>query len=227
MKPLLLSLFLFSQLLAGPPMLSNDPFVPDVGQFEINLGAHMEEGNERIIAAPILDVNYGLIQNVQITVAGAYLQDDSRRGFDAFEVGIKWMFYSNDLFAIALNPVYLSYPVKTVFNEGESYKLSVPMSFRFNEHWSWIVDFDYIYPREERDHLELGTYVQYTQGNHNFYGEYFVEQSKYHDALFSLVNFGYLWQFHNHVAFMFSAGQEIRAEEKEANIIYSGLQVTF
>ena len=220
-------LFFSIQLIAGPPTLSNDPFIPDVGQFEINLGAHIEQGRERVIAAPIIDANYGVFKNVQITGVLAYATDGDQRGFDAFEFSVKWKFYDDNFFAIALNPVYFSYPVSTVFNEGEVYKLSVPMSFVFSENWSWLIDLSYIYPREERDHFELGTYLQYTQGTQNVYLEYFAEESKYHDAIFSLLNVGYLWQFHDYVAWMVSVGREIRAEEKEATIAYSALQFTF
>ena len=208
-------------------MLSDDPFVPDEGQFEINFAAASEHRDATVITAPILDLNYGLIKDVQITFATGYISTQDQKGWDAFELAFKYNFYSNDFFAIAINPKYISYPVETIFNEGSIYELSVPMSLQLSEDWSWIISLAYIYPNGHDDHLELGSYLQYHYHTQNFYAEVFTEGSKSYDDLFTLVNLGYLYQFQENLAFMLSVGREIRAQEKKATIAYGGLQLLF
>ena len=213
--------------LAGPPMLTDDPFVPNVGQFEVNFSAAMQESDHRVITAPIVDLNYGVMENVELTAAMGYIVSDERNDWDALELAFKWMFYGGDFFSIALSPKYLNYPVKTIFNEGQILEVNFPMNFQFSETWSLVLSPNYVYRTSEEQHPELGTYLQYSGGNHNFYVEFFMEESKDYDATFMLVNFGYLWQFHDNVAFMLSLGRELKAEEQEATIAYSGLQLLF
>ena len=208
-------------------MLSNDPFVPNVGQFEINIAGFAESRDTTIIAAPIIDANYGVMQDLQVTFVTAYLLSEEGQGFDAFEVSFKWLFYNDDFFSIAINRIYFSYPVATVFNEGDVYKLSVPTYFKVSKSLGLFVDLAYIHPLEEPHHFELGSYLQYSANNHNFYGELFIEESKNHDRLFVLVNFGYLYQLNNNIAFMASIGRELKAEEKNAVISYGGVQFLF
>ena len=220
-------ILLYSGLYAGPPMLTNDPFVPDVNQFEINTIAVSEHRDTTIFTAPVFDLNYGVVKDVQVTLATGYISSDVQSGFDAFEVSTKWKFYSNETFAIALSPIYISYPLETVLNEGEVFKVSAPMSLTLTETLLWILSLDYIMPFEDDNHLEVGTYLQYTLEQHNFYAEVFSEESKTHDALFTLLNFGYLYQLDNNWAVMFSAGREIKAEEEEATIGFVGIQLVY
>ena len=214
-------------LIAGPPMLSDDPFVPKKGSFEFNFAATFEDGNEKILTAPIVDTNYALSDTLQLTLATGYIESHHKSDWDAYEISMKWNFYQNDFFAIALTPIYRDYPVHTVFNEGKSYKVGFPMAFRFTKGWSLVVTPNYVFLNTQDNHLELGSYLKYSYRQHDFFAEVFTESAKEYHALFTLVNFGYMWQFHEHVGFMLSLGREIRAEEKEATIAYSGLQLTF
>ena len=226
-EKLLVLLLWSSALLAGPPMLTEDPFVPNKGQFEVNVAAFIEDRENPVLTAPIIDVNYGIIENVQLTLVAGYISTENERGWDAFEFAFKWNFYNGDFFSIAANPKYRDYPVETIFNEGETYEVALPMNFQFNTRWSLVFTPSYIYHALDDKHLELGAYMQYSLKQQNFYAELFTEESKEHDAIFSIVNLGYFWQFHNNVALLFSLGREIRVEEKEATIGFSGLQFLF
>ena len=208
-------------------MLSQDPFVPALNQFEINVAAAIEETGDTREIASILDINYGLLNNVQLTIEGAYVDAETQDDFDAMELALKWNFYQNDFFAIAVNPRYLSYPIRSVFDEGEVLELSLPMSFALNDALNWVVDILYVKPKDGSEHMELGTYLQYTQTNHNYYLELYMEESEADDEIYSLLNLGYLYQFHNNIAFMISIGRETHAEDQKSTIAYSGLQFVF
>jgi len=208
-------------------MLTNDPSVPDVNQFEVNILSRSEYRDIMILTAPVLDLNYGVVKDVQVTLATGYISSNVQKGFDAFEVSSKWKFYSNETFAIAISPIYISYPVETVFNEGEVFTVSIPMSLALTDTLLWILSLDYIMPLEDDNHFEVGTYLQYTLERHNFYTELFLEESKIHNSLFTLLNFGYLYQLDNNWAVMFSVGREIKAEEEEATIGFVGIQLVY
>jgi len=219
---------LSSSLQAGPPMLSDDPFVPNKGQYEINLAGGFSQAQEIVTTAPIVDANYGLLEDVQVTFALGYITAPSQKGFDALELAFKWNFYSDDFFAVAVNPKYLSNPVDSIFNEGEVYEVSIPMNFTLSENLSLVVSPAFIYPlTTDEAHLELGGYFKYSYKRSDFFVEYFGEAAKKYNNLFSIVNFGYMMQFHKNVAFMLSIGRELKSPEKEATIVYSGLQFVF
>ena len=208
-------------------MKSNDPFVPSLGEFEINVAVEGEYKEQDLLRAPILDINYGAMKNVQVTFESAYVTSDSQDGFDSFEIALKWLFYEDDFFAIALYPKYKSYPVDSIFNEGETYELTVPMNLALSKELDLVVDFTYVQPIHGGQHLEFGSYLKYKANKHTYYLEVFMEGSEHQKQFFVLGNIGYMYQFHESVGFMISAGREITYEEKRGTIGYSGLQFVF
>ena len=87
---------LFAQ--GGPPLLTDDPGTPGDGQWEINLAAEIERfPNERVYALPLLDVNYGVGDRIQLKVEVPWvvLDEDgasSKSGLGNMEIGLKWRF---------------------------------------------------------------------------------------------------------------------------------------
>ena len=214
-------------LFAGPPMKSSDPFVPSIGQYEINLSIEFEKKNSTLVRAPIIDFNYGIIENVQFTLESSYIISDSQKGFDSLEVAFKWPFYRGEIVTIGLNPKYISYPVDSIFNEGKVYELTIPMNFSLAQNIDLIADVTYVYPLDGVKHLEYGTYLKFSQNKHTYFSEVFFEDSPHTNELFTLVDLGYMYQFHKNIAFMISLGKEIIAEDKKAVIGYSGLQFVY
>ena len=80
----------------GPPMITEDPGTPGDGNWEINLALAMEQmRGERLFEAPILDVNYGAGDSVQLKyeVPWVFLDeegDDATSGLGNSEFGVKW-----------------------------------------------------------------------------------------------------------------------------------------
>ena len=61
--------WLFAVLLAqgGPPLLTDDPGTPGDGRWEVNLALTVEKSrNARIFEAPLLDLNYGVGERIQL-----------------------------------------------------------------------------------------------------------------------------------------------------------------
>ena len=223
------SLLLLSScsLFAGPPMLTNDPFVPDYGEFEINIAVSVEKDSSTLYQAPIIDFNYGLLPNMQFTLESAYSINDDGKDIDSLEVGIKYLWYEGDSFAISSVTNYVSYPLDSVFDEGNVYEIGFATNFKMSENLNLIFTPMYVYKNSENYHFEVGSYLNYNYDKQSFYGEIFAEESEIRDREFLLLNLGYLWQFHKNVAFMFSLGKEILHHNKNAFISYSGLQIVF
>ncbi len=230
MKKLALTFF-STLLLAGPPMKSSDPFVPEVGQFEINVAVEGEHTDEKLFRAPILDFNYGVVKNVQLTLEAAYViteeEDDFVDDFDSFELALKWLFYEGELICIALYPKYKSYPVDSIFNSGETFELSVPLNVALSQNLDLVLNPAYIAPKEGANHFEFGSYLKFKMDKHSFYTELFMENLSNEDEdVFTLGVVGYSYQFHESVAFMISFGKEITSRN-QATVGYSGLQFVF
>ena len=227
MKFLYIFVFISSFLFAGPPMKSNDPFVPSYGEYEINVAVEIEDKDFTLVRAPIIDFNYGIYENVQFTFEGAYVNSDLEDDFDSLEVAFKWHFYEGELFSIALYPKYISYPIESIFNEGETYELTLPMNYILTANLDLVVDITYVYPKNGIEHMEYGTYLKYKINKHTYYTEIFFEDSPHQKGAFILGNLGYMYHFHKDVAFMISAGREMVSDGKKATLGYSGLQIIF
>src|SRR5690242_14707903 len=53
----------------GPPMRTDDPGTPGNGNVEINLAVTSDRrADERVLEAPLVDINYGLGERIQLKV---------------------------------------------------------------------------------------------------------------------------------------------------------------
>src|SRR5215213_2145620 len=94
---------------AGPPLITDDPGTPGDGNWEINVAFTFEQTPAaRAMELPLLDVNYGLGDHLQLKYEGAFLLIDEKgagpRGtFSNSLVGVKWRFLDEDRHGIAMS----------------------------------------------------------------------------------------------------------------------------
>jgi hypothetical protein len=95
---------------AGPPLITDDPGTPDRGHFEINVAFTYDQTlTERNIESPLLDINYGLMDHLQLkvevpweaTVSSASGHHPS--GIGASLVGLKGRFLDEDKYGVAMS----------------------------------------------------------------------------------------------------------------------------
>ena len=228
MRQLFISSVLTTTVLwAGPPMITEDPFVPNKGQIELNLASEYEKREHSTVLFPFVDFNYGVTETFQVTVGGSYVFSHDFDDTGAVELAAKWLFYSGDFFAMAIAPVYTSFPIHTDLDEGESYELSLPMSFTLSDNLSLIAALNYVVPQYEKDFYEFGTYLQYGMDQHTFFLEGFFERDAETYHVYSLMNLGYSYQFDPNTALLLSAGRDLDAQEREASIAYVAMQFLF
>jgi hypothetical protein len=214
-------------LYAGPPMVTDDPFTPEVDEMEINFASELENSDRFTVIVPIVDVNYGIYPNVQLTVETAYASLGNAYKSDGVELAIKYNFYHSDVFNIAIYPKYLFYPIATPFNEGESYELQLPLSVQLSEQLEWVTSLSYLYPKKSEKYYEIGTYLAYSNKKHTYFLEIYFEEKPEVNTVATFFNIGYFYQYRDNLGVMGSIGYETVASKKEANVAYVGLQVIF
>ena len=219
-------LFVPFLLCAGPPMLTDDPDVPNFGEVEINFSSQLEKRETDTLTMPIVDFNYGIFPKVQFTVESGYLWENSQHDFGETEIALKYNFYSNDIVSLALYPHYIFYANNSLFKESNSWEMMLPMSFKLSEKLSLVSSLTYIKPTKEQSHVEFGSYLEYENNADSYYVEgYWEEEAQSKDRL--LVNLGYLHEFDEGLAFIGSVGYEVQSRQKRATLGYLGLQVSF
>jgi hypothetical protein len=86
----------------GPPLQTDDPGTPGNENWEINVGFTSELRNsEHRFELPILDVNYGLGDRLQLKYEAPWLHlsgggGQAKDGLGNSLVGVKWRFYDNE-----------------------------------------------------------------------------------------------------------------------------------
>jgi len=95
--PGLLTRAVFAQ--GGPPLITDDPGTPGDGNWEINIAFTAEKRRtEKSYETPILDINYGLGERVQLKYEVPWLVLDERgqrtkNGLGNSLIGVKWRFF--------------------------------------------------------------------------------------------------------------------------------------
>ena len=100
----------------GPPLITNDPDTPGNGNWEINLavaGAHSHTGWD--VAAPDLDVNYGLGDRIQLSVHMPWNHqrldhEQWQSGAGPVELAVRWRFVDEEQagFSMAIQPHWVA-----------------------------------------------------------------------------------------------------------------------
>lgn len=98
----------------GPPLITEDPGTPGAGNWEINIAGTLEQRqDERVLEAPVLDINYGLGERIQLKyeIPRIVLDEEGEgtiNGLGTSEVGIKYRFldYEHDGVSMSVYPQY-------------------------------------------------------------------------------------------------------------------------
>lgn len=221
-------LLLFANFLyAGPPMMTDDPFTPEVGELEVNFASEIENSEDLSLVIPIVDINYGIYPHTQLTIETAYASADNNYKSDGVEVAVKYNFYRSDTLNIALYPKYLFYPITTPFDEGKSYEIQLPISLKLSDTVEWVTSLSYLYPQNEANHYEVGSYLAYEHNKQSYFLETYFEEHPQDNNVATFFNIGYFYQYQENLGIMGSIGYETISLKKEAEVAYLGIQVIF
>jgi hypothetical protein len=108
----------------GPPLLTDDPETPGPGNWEINVASMLVTTEQQAeVQAPLLDINYGVGDRIQLKYQVPYLFDRDagslyRGGPGNSLLGVKWRFFQQqDTAGWRIS----TYPQLELNNPGDSY----------------------------------------------------------------------------------------------------------
>ena len=227
----------------GPPFATDDPGTPGNRKWEVNLAFTMEtRARERTFETPLLDVNYGMGDRIQLKVEIPWIVQRTEgagtdTGWGNALFGVKWRFLDEETSGVSI----ATYPQieinaslesarKGLAEEETSFLLPVlfeiklgPVSanvevahrFRLGRKGEWI--FGLAVGHEFSEKFEVA-------------GEVFATASSRVSDAVSIWNVGTRWKVAEHSVLLFSAGTGLsgNADEPRARFqSYVGVQVLF
>ncbi len=139
----------------GPPMMTDDPGVVDLHQWEINTSVNPLVTNTAEIAAPYIDANYGVLPRLQLKVESPYVFSIDHGHWTSalgeIEIGVKYNFLDETKSFIAAG----TYPQLVVRGE-KGFLLPLLLEKTFGK---FLVgeDVGYFFGKNNFNNLQWGT----------------------------------------------------------------------
>ncbi len=224
---------------AGPPMITDDPGTPGDGHWEINIATLSERGGDTTTyQLPLLDINYGLGERVQLKFEMPWEMQrihgsPDQSGAGNSLVGVKWRFFDggDDAWQISTYPQLQSrFPVSgsPVADSGVSYLLPLEFQHKLGE---FGVNFEigrWFRPRVQGDTWVGGLVVgrEITKG-FELLGELHEEKDVHSGRNELTANFGARWEWSKRYSLLASAGTDLHngLDQKAALLTYLALQI--
>jgi len=248
--------------LAGPPLITDDPDTPGKGGWEINLSYNLEVIRERIVdelpsgrtqekfrlgrehMIPLVDINYGLLDNDQWKIEFPLLIERGpdgtyQRGIGDIEVGWKFRFIEQAAFHVSLS-IYPQAVIPTGDEDSglgagkPEYTFPLQIGRHFFDERLFLygeVGYTAFMSRDQDDGWFYGVAVEYELweglvilGEIN--GQVPVAGPSHPDALFNL---GFKYKLTENVKFITAMGRSFSAKDGDGPefLGFWGLQATF
>ena len=244
--PLAAPLVLLTHLLpaqGGPPLITDDPGTPGDGVWEINVAFTAEKGaeGEWLLEAPLLDINYGVGERIQLKLETPWVWVDedgepAKNGLGNTEVGVKWRFLDQEEHRVDMSvypQVSFNNPTSSVdrglVDEGTEVFLPVELERRFGR-FAFNPEAGFVIREEDEEGWEYGLAVGYQLLDElELLGEIHGETDdglERHEIVF---NVGGRWEMTPGLDLLVAAGRGLRgAGSGEPEILgYVGLQFIF
>ena len=222
----------------GPPLLTDDPGTPGNRNWEINISSTQFWSNtERALQSPLLDINYGLGDRIQLKYQVPYLFNSNngapfKGGVGNSLLGVKWRFYEQSSETgwristypqLELNPNDPDAPTARFLLPVEVTKIFGPVAVNF-EGGYWFTTSNRRTPGERILGLAFGH-----QFNRRFEGlcEVYDDVLLGGDARSDTFDVGGRYEFRKGLLLLFMAGHSLgRIGAQDASWIgYVGLQI--
>ena len=230
---LLMLSFLFMELICaqsgGPPMLTDDPGVVDLHKWEINSSITVTKDNQVQVGFPYMDVNYGILRNLQLKIESPYLFTFEKSGKVSgmpgdIMVGVKYHIIDEDESFISAG----TYPQLTVRGE-KGFLLPLLLEKTFGK---FLIGDAFGHFWGDQNSFQNGFLLGYQiRKNTQLMGEYFFEmeyQLSKETSFF--INFGFRHTITPVFTLMGSVGTQIKTpvgEQREYFISFLGIQSSF
>lgn len=218
----------------GPPLMTDDPGTPDPGTWEVNVAVTGDlRASSRSYELPVLDVNYGAGDRVQLTFSLPLSWEHERgaatqRRLSEVEMGAKWRFVDQG----GRSPVDVSTFPKLVFHpslvgppeEGTELLLPVEVAREVGA-FSVNLDAGRALQRHSPERWFYGGAVQYAPSERmQWLAELHVETGT-DDGTLRFLNAGFRRALDAHRILLFSIGRRVFAGGAEGETVaYLGVQ---
>ena len=226
----------------GPPMITDDPGTPGPGKFEINLAiAFDRRPSEIAFDAPAIDINYGVGENIQLTLQTAPVILKRRGqgaigGLGGTEAALKWRFLDEEKFGadVSMFPRVIFNIVQSSIRRGLSEDgTRVQLPFQVAKKFGKVaLDFEWgaIASTVGRSEWLYGIVggVELTKST-TVMAELHGTSRMSFDRDMLTVNFGIRQKLTEHCILIASLGHQVRTpkEEELALIGYCGVQLLY
>jgi hypothetical protein len=226
----------------GPPLRTDDTATPGKGHWEINIAATFErERDERESELPLIDINYGVGERVQLKFEMPWLMvrergARARRGPGKAAVGVKWRFFENERhgFAVSTYPqlefnVFRASARRGLVEDTKELLLPFELTKKLGPvEVNGGIGYRLIRPRRDEWLYGLAVGRRVTK-RLELLGEIYGTSRRGLEEDESSFNLGGRLRVRRHVTLLFSAGRSFRkASSGEPTLyVYAGTQFTF
>jgi len=224
---------------AGPPLLTDDPDTPGNGHWEINVAWTLSQNrSSRLFGTPLLDINYGLGQRLQLKAEVPWLilkeqQTDTQSGIGSTNLGLKWRFLDHGEHGFKMS-TYPQLEIRTsassvrrgLIEQGAELRLPIEMSRELGR-ITIDAEVGYQFVQREKDEVAYGFAVQREINKrlellaelHGTAKRDFAD----HEPIF---NVGGRFKMSKHYTLLFSSGRSLRgaATGQPTLVAYVGWQ---
>ena len=225
----------------GPPLITDDPETPGNGHWEINVAWTLsQKRNARLFGIPLLDVNYGVGEHLQLKAEVPWLVLRERgaktqSGIGSANFGVKWRFLDKDRHGFAMS-TYPQLEIRTsassvrrgLIEQGGELLLPVEIS---RELGPVTIDGELGYQVVQRDKDEV-LYGLVVGGEINkrleLVGEIHGTAKRNFAENELIFKFGGRFKMNKHYTLLFSTGRSLRAVTGQPTLLaYVGCQFNF
>lgn len=222
----------------GLPMMTDGTGTPGDGNWELNIGVKSERtGSSTRNEAPIIDLNYGWGDQIQLKIESAYIHFDEEgsqeNGLGNAKAGLKWRFYEDETFSLSTYPQYTFSPLRKNIDKGiadvdEAWFFPIEMSKQFGS-IGITAEVGYLAISHDYDWIKSGVIVGYqpTESLGLLAEIYRSAQSNGKEESIFL-NTGLTYVLNPNINALFSLGKEIKAPSSpKSELFFIGLQLLF
>lgn len=237
------AIFISGPLLAGPPMITDDPDTLDPGCWEINLATTLERRADTWnLEAPLLDCNYGLMERVQLKFEIPYLVElnegaADQSGVGDSSLGMKWRFLDQETAGLSVStyPQIAFQSSQHAVDRGladEGFELLLPLQFsrELDDKTTVFGDLGFNYAEHGEDGWIWGIAGgREIREGFSLLAELHGQCGKDWNDQEIVCNAGFHWSAFDHVALIGSLGTGLieGTEPLPKLIAYLGTQLTF
>lgn len=178
---------------AGPPLVIDDPGILDPGQWEIiGAASWTKSDGGKVLELPIVDVSYGMTENIQAWAAWSYVWvdpegDSTQDDTSSPSVGVKWRFLNTERLQMATGGGY-SFGIsanRAAVGIGDDNDIAaLPVTLEYALAGDWVVNAEIVYAavREEEDEWGYGAAIGHPAGSATLFFElYGATNSEFDD----------------------------------------------